>query len=146
MIRRPRRSTRTATLFPYTTLFRSESRVATALAGAVVEAVGAKVQLQTDLPDRHSRKSGNDDQEQKQQQQRADRTTNHTRTDFIRRRTLSTLHSALSGIFLTNLSGARYGLMAWLGVSLALLKLPRPMPSEIGSAHFGTPVTNALHV
>src|SRR3546814_19117778 len=35
-----------------------ESRVATALAGAVAEAVGAKVQLRTDLPDRHSRKSG----------------------------------------------------------------------------------------
>src|SRR3546814_7231345 len=112
MIRRPRRSTRTATLFPYTTLFRSESRVATALAGAVVEAVGAKDQLRTDLPDRHSRKSGNDDQEQQQQHQRAARITNNTRTDFIPRRTLSPLHPPPSVLFFTILSGAAYGPLA----------------------------------
>src|SRR3546814_1133677 len=131
MIRRPRRSTRTATLFPYTTLFRSESRVARELAGAVVEAVGAKVQRRTDLPDRHSRISGNDDQEQQQQQQRAARITNHTRTDCIRRRTLSTMHPALSVIFFTTLSGAGYGLLAWLGVSIALLNLRGQVPSAL---------------
>src|SRR3546814_1390085 len=44
MIRRPPRSTRTDTLFPYTTLFRSALRWAVseaALRGAVVEAVNA---------------------------------------------------------------------------------------------------------
>src|SRR3546814_13254904 len=119
MIRRPRRSTRTATLFPYTTLFRSESRVATALAGAVVEAVGAKVQLRTDLPDRHSRKSGNDDQEQQQQQQRAARITNHTRTDSIRRSTLSTMHPAPSLLSFPPLPPSGSRPLALLGLPLA---------------------------
>src|SRR3546814_7207816 len=86
-----------------------ESRVATALAGAVVAAVGAKVQLRNDLTDRHSRKSGNDDQEQKQKQQRAARITNHTRTDFISRRTLSTINTALSVTFLPPPPGADSG-------------------------------------
>src|SRR3546814_20556063 len=48
-----------------------ESRVATALAGAVVEAVGAKVKLQTDLPHRHYRKNGNEDKEQQPTEERS---------------------------------------------------------------------------
>src|SRR3546814_4368401 len=68
MIRRPPRSTRTDTLFPYTTLFRSDharggQRV---VAGADVQlrAVGAAVPMSRQharcVPDRHSRAGGND--------------------------------------------------------------------------------------
>src|SRR5690606_3663458 len=35
----------------------------------------------------------------------------------------TTMHPALSVIFFTTLSGAGYGLLAWLGVSIALLNL-----------------------
>src|SRR3546814_14458222 len=53
MIRRPPRSTRTDTLFPYTTLFRSES-------GAVVDGVSANHpgQPRDHGPQRHQRQSG----------------------------------------------------------------------------------------
>src|SRR3546814_4913551 len=43
MIRRPPRSTRTDTLFPYTTLFRSPSRSRSASRAAPVEAASARV-------------------------------------------------------------------------------------------------------
>src|SRR3546814_3872748 len=61
MIRRPPRSTRTDTLFPYTTLFRSEQRVAVAIerGAARVLHVAARVALAPVLltaarPERHA--------------------------------------------------------------------------------------------
>src|SRR3546814_10683391 len=44
MIRRPPRSTRTDTLFPYTTLFRSNATMATALMERIERRLGAEVQ------------------------------------------------------------------------------------------------------
>ena len=41
------------------------------------------------------------------------------------------MHPALSVIFFTTLSGAGYGLLAWLGVSLALLNLRGPVPQAL---------------
>src|SRR3546814_9594766 len=45
MIRRPPRSTRTDTLFPYTTLFRSEMRVALRFAARRAHSTGGKVAM-----------------------------------------------------------------------------------------------------
>src|SRR3546814_154275 len=42
-----------------------------------------------------------------------------------------TMHPALSVIFFTTLSGAGYGLLAWLGVSIALLNLRGQVPSAL---------------
>src|SRR3546814_3465622 len=61
MIRRPPRSTRTDTLFPYTTLFRSGMKVgvlgrrignARQVADAVIEAGGTAVAVEADVADR----------------------------------------------------------------------------------------------
>src|SRR3546814_12668994 len=41
------------------------------------------------------------------------------------------MHPALSVIFFTTLSGAGYGLLAWLGVSIALLNLRGQVPSAL---------------
>ncbi len=41
------------------------------------------------------------------------------------------MHPALSVIFFTTLSGAGYGLLTWLGVSLALLNLRGPAPQAL---------------
>src|SRR3546814_10738136 len=42
-----------------------------------------------------------------------------------------TMNPALSGIFFTTLSGAGSGLLAWLGVSIALLNLRGQVPSAL---------------
>lgn len=42
-----------------------------------------------------------------------------------------TVHPALSILFFTTLSGAGYGLLAWLGVSLALLSARGPMAASL---------------
>lgn len=41
------------------------------------------------------------------------------------------MHPALSVIFFTTLSGAGYGLMAWLGISMALFSLRGPMATSL---------------
>jgi DMSO reductase anchor subunit len=47
------------------------------------------------------------------------------------------MRPALSVILFTTLSGAGYGLLAWLGVSMALLSLRGPMPAALAAMQLG---------
>lgn len=54
-----------------------------------------------------------------------------TASHHLHRQNPTTMHPALSVIFFTTLSGAGYGLLAWLGVSLALLSLRGQVPPTL---------------
>src|SRR3546814_10774960 len=115
MIRRPPRSTRTDTLFPYTTLFRSRREGST-----------ANRPSRSSFPRKRERRS----------RATATATATARRQDhqshphrLHSQKNPPTMHPALSVIFFTTLSGAGYGLLAWLGVSIRSEEHTSELPS-----------------